>query len=70
LVASRQTTFLELLHSDLANFKSTANKGGKRYYITFVNDFSRYSKVYLLRSKNVAEEIFLKYKEEGENQLE
>ena len=70
LVTSRQSTLLELVHSDLANFKNTASKGGKRYYITFVDDCSRYTKVYLLRSKNVAEEIFLKYKVEVENQFD
>jgi len=69
-ITSRQTTLLELVHSDLADLKNTASKGAKRYYITFVDDFSRYTEVHLLRSKNEAEEIFLKYKVEVENQLE
>jgi len=46
------------------------SKGGKKWYITFVHDFSKYTKVYLLKSKNEAEEMFLKYKAEVENQLD
>jgi len=44
------------VHSDLADFKNTMSKGGKKWYITFVVDFSRYTKVYLLKSKNEAEQ--------------
>ena len=67
LVTSGQTALLEPVQSDLACFKKIASKGGKRHYITFVYDNSRYTKVYLLRPKNEAEEMFLKYKAEVEN---
>jgi len=40
------------------------------YYITFVDDCSRYTKVYFLQSKNEAKEMFLKYKAKVENQLD
>jgi len=66
-VASRQTIFLELVHSDLADFKNAANKGGKTYYITFIDDCSRYTKIYLLRFKIEAGKMFLKYNAEVEN---
>ena len=69
-VTSRQTELLELIHSDLADFKNTESRGGKRYYITFVDDHSRYTKVYLLRTKDEAEQKFLIYKAEVENQLD
>ena len=61
-VTSRKTELLELEYSDLADFKNIASKGGKKYYITFVDDFSRYTKVYLFKSKDEAENIFLKFK--------
>ena len=67
LVISRQTKLLELVHSDLEDFKNTASKGGKRYYITFVDNCSRYANFDLLRSKNEVEEIFLKCKAEVKN---
>ena len=69
-VVERKTELLELIHTDLADFKSTESRGGKRYYITFVDDHSRYTKVYLLRTKDEAEKMFLIYKAEVENQLD
>ena len=44
-------------------------KGGKRFYITFIDDYSRYTKVYLLRNKDETRDVFIKYKNEVENQL-
>ena len=41
-ITTRETELLELVHSDLADFKNTMSKGGKKWYITFVDDFSRY----------------------------
>ena len=38
--------------------------------MTFMDDFSRYTEVDLLRSKDKAKEILLKYKVEVENQLD
>ena len=37
-------------------------KGGKRYFITFIDDFSRYCRVYLMKHKDKAMEKFLIYK--------
>ena len=39
-VISRKSELLELIHLDLADFRNTVSKGGKKYYITFVDDFS------------------------------
>jgi integrase-like protein len=69
-VAYRSTSLLELVHSDLADFKNCTSRGGNNYYISFVDDFSRYTKIYLLKSKDEAESAFLKYKAEVENQLD
>ena len=44
-------------------------RGGKRFYITFTDDYSRYTRVYLLRNKDEATDAFIKYKNEVENQL-
>ena len=68
-VQNRETELLSLIHSDLGDLKQTMTKGGKRYYITFIDDFSRYTKIYLLRNKDEAGEKFLIYKSEVENQL-
>ena len=44
-------------------------RSGKRYYMSFIDDYSRYSKLYLLSHKDEASETFLKYKAEVKNQL-
>ena len=55
----RKIELLELMHSDLADFKNIVSKGGKKWYVTFVDDYSRYTKVYLLKSKDEAEDCLL-----------
>ena len=43
-------------------------RGDKKFYVIFVNDHSRFTKLYLLRTKDEVLEIFIKYKNEVENQ--
>jgi transposase InsO family protein len=45
-------------------------KGGKPYFITFIDDCTRFCYVYLLKTKNEALHYFKAYKAEVENQLE
>jgi transposase InsO family protein len=45
-------------------------KGGKRYFMTFIDDCTRFCYVYLLKSKDEALHYFKIYKAEVENQLE
>ena len=65
----RETDLLNLIHTDLGDLKQTMTRGGKKYHVTFIDDFSRYAKLYLLRSKDEAYNMFLLYKAEVENQL-
>ena len=44
-------------------------RGGKRFYITFIDDYSRYTRVYRLRNKDEERNALIKYKNEEENQL-
>ena len=46
----RSTEPLELIHSDISDFKSIQTRGGKKYFITFMDDYTRYSYVYLIRT--------------------
>ena len=48
----------------------TPSQGGKNYYISFIDDCSKFCYVYLLHTKDEALEMFKKYKAEVENQLE
>ena len=42
---------------------------GYEYFITFVDDYSRYGNVYLMRHKSEAFEKFREYKVEAEKQI-
>ena len=44
-------------------------RGDKRFYITFIYDYSMYTRVYLLRNKDETRDVFIKYKNEVENQI-
>jgi hypothetical protein len=61
---------LDLIHSNLCEMNGILTKGGKRYFITFTDDSTRFCYVYLLKSKDVALHYFKTYKAEVENQLE
>ena len=67
---TRETKLLELIHSDLRYLKKTMTRGGKKFYVTFIDDYSRFTRVYLLRNKDEAFDMFLSYKAEVENQLD
>jgi transposase InsO family protein len=45
-------------------------KGGKRYFMTFIDDCTRFCYVYLLKTKDEALNYFKAYKAKVENQLE
>ena len=66
---ARESDLLRLIHSDLGDLKNTMTRGCKRFYITFIDDYSRYTRVYLLINKDEARDVFIKYKNEVENQL-
>lgn len=36
----------------MCDVHSTPTRGGKKYFVTFIDDFSRYYYVYLLHSKD------------------
>ena len=65
----RELDLLSLIHSNLGGLKNTMTRGGKRFYITFIDDYLRHTRVYFLRNKDEARHVFIKYKNEGENQL-
>jgi hypothetical protein len=59
---------LELIHSDVCELNGILTRGGKYYFITFIDDFSRYTYVYLMRNKDETFDMFKKYKTKVENQ--
>ena len=66
----RDLATLELIHSDLCEMNGELTKGGKRYFMTLIDDSTRYCYVYLLKSKDEAFNHFKIFKAEAENQLD
>ena len=67
--ASRSTEPLAIVHSDISGEMSVPTFGQKVYFITFIDDFSRYGYVYLIKHKSKGFDMFKVFKAEVENQL-
>ena len=50
-------------------FQINTTRAGKKYFITFIDDNTRYCHVYLLRSKDKILDVFKVYKNKVKNQL-
>jgi transposase InsO family protein len=69
-VEERHLAPLDLIHSDICEMNGVLTEGGQRYFMTMINDASRYCYVYLLKTKDETLNCFKTYKAEVENQLE
>ena len=58
---------LDYIHTDVWGPTKTASLGGKHYFVTFVDDFSRRVWVHTLKSKDEVFETFLVWKKMVEN---
>jgi transposase InsO family protein len=61
---------LQLIHSDLCGPMQTPSLGKALYFLSLIDDFSRYTFVYFLETKSQCLEKFLAYKRLVENQTE
>ncbi|KAM1381427.1 hypothetical protein ACFX2I_023028 [Malus domestica] len=64
----RATEILGLIHTDVCGPMSTTSRGGFSYYITFIDDHSRFGYVYLMKYKSESFERFKEFKNEVEKQ--
>ena len=60
---------LELIHTDLWGPSPTVSRNGYKYYISFVDDYTRYTWIYPLKLKSQAFEVFKLFKAQVENQF-
>ena len=58
--SSKTTRKLQLVHSDVAGPLTPDSLGGNRYFVTFIDDFSRCCGPYFMRNKS---EVFEKFRE-------
>ena len=68
--AVRATVPLQLIHSDICGPMSVKARHGALYFITFIDDYTRYGHVYLINHKSDALNCFKSYLNMVENQLE
>lgn len=66
---SRASELLELVHSDVCGPMENKSIGGSRYFLTFIDDYSRKVYVYMLTHKSEALEKFKEFKNQVENEL-
>ena len=66
--ATRSQNLLEIVHIDISGpYPSTLC--GNKYFITFIDDFSRYDYAFLIKEKSDALEMFKVFSTEVEKQL-
>ncbi|KAK2442716.1 putative mitochondrial protein [Trifolium repens] len=66
----RESEPLTLIHSDICELDGTLTRNGKRYFITFIDDYSDYTVVYLMKNKSEALDMFKVFVNEIENQFD
>jgi Integrase core domain len=67
--ANHTTDALELIHTDICEPFPTAARNGHVYFISFIDDYSRYDYIYLIKEKAQALDTFKFFKLEVELQL-
>lgn len=67
---ARASFLLQLVHSDICGPMNVRARHGGVYFITFIDNFSRYGQVYLISHKFEALDCFIQYMNFVENQLE
>eukprot|EP00171_Calliarthron_tuberculosum_P004931 IDg4931t1 len=60
---------LDLVHSDVAGPLSVPSKGGARYFVTFIDDNSRWVTVYPIKSKSESFASFRHFQNFAERQM-
>ena len=58
----RAKEVLDLVYTDLCGPMSTSARAGYEYFITLIDDYSRYGYIYLMRHKSEAFEKFKEFK--------
>ena len=63
----RSSQVLGLVHSDVCGKLNEKSLGGGQYFLTFIDDKTRYTWVYILKNKSEVFEKFLEWRAEVEN---
>ena len=63
----RSKGLLDLIHTDVCGPFRSPTRHGERYFVTFIDDFSRYGYVYLIKHKSETFRVFRTYQNEVHN---
>lgn len=63
---NRSNRILEIVHTDICGPITPTTWDGHQYFITFIDDFSHFTVVYLMKRKLEAFELFVKFKSMAE----
>ena len=63
----RVSSILDLIHMDICGPMHTSSHSGKKYFITFIDDYTHKAHVYFLSAKSKAFEKFKEFKVSVEN---
>ena len=58
---------MEIIHTDVCRPMSMEARGKYRYFLTFIDDLSRYEYIYLMKHKSKTFEKFKEFQSEVEN---
>ncbi|RDY13098.1 hypothetical protein CR513_02029, partial [Mucuna pruriens] len=64
LGTKRANDVLELIHTDICGPFPTTSWNGQQYFITFIDDYSRYGYLYLIHEKSQSLDVFKSFKAE------
>ena len=64
----RATQKLQLVHTNVGGPQRVSSLNGNKYYITFIDDYTRFCWIYFFKSKTEVANIFWKFKALVENQ--
>ena len=67
--ATRSSGLLDLIHTDICGPFDVPSWGGERYFITFIDDYSRYCYLYLLHERTQSVDVLETFISEVERQL-
>lgn len=69
-VDKRSTDLLNIVHADVCGPMESVSLGGSRYFVIFIDDYSRMTYIYFMKNKNEVFQHFKDYKVKVENLLE
>jgi len=69
LGAYRGKNVLELIHTDICGPFHTPLWNGQQYFISFIDEYSRYAYLFLMHEKSQSLDVFKTFKVEVKNQL-